>query len=74
MRLRAAGLRLCAVADCIVFHDRAGSISGLRRDALSQIGREMLYRSHGALNYLCAEMIAAETPALQPLRDALSRV
>lgn len=74
MRLRAAGLRLCAVADCIVFHDRAGSISGLRRDALSQIGREMLYRSHGALNYLCAEMIAAENPALQPLRDALSRV
>lgn len=74
IRMRAAGHKLIAVANCVVFHERGASLSSARRASLSLAGRKNLYARYSALNYLCLEMASVRTPALDDLRDDLRPV
>ena len=56
IRLNMNGYKLIVCRDCIIFHERGASISGLRRISLSLEGRKTLYNKYTALNYLSVEM------------------
>jgi GT2 family glycosyltransferase len=73
LRLISAGFDLFVVTNCIVFHERGGSISERRRHTLTLSAREKLYQKHSALNYLCLEMACCQDLLLKDLRKSYAR-
>lgn len=72
LRLTAAGYDLFVVTDCIVYHERGGSISERRRENLTLSARQKLYDTYTALNYLCLEMACCADPLLDKIRKIYS--
>lgn len=71
IRMRESGHVLLLAADCLVFHEKGGSISSSRRAFLSMAGRKALYEKYSAINYLCLEMASIQNSALMQYRKAL---
>lgn len=70
LRLCKDGYRLGVVTDAFVQHERSASYSDAARKALSGHARHVLYRKHGALEYLRAEAACIDNPDLAHIRAA----
>lgn len=67
-RFRSAGYRVGVCTDVFVQHGRSRSYSKEDRSALSIRARDALYRKHGALNYLLAEVSCIDHRELTEIR------
>jgi GT2 family glycosyltransferase len=68
LRLRQSGYRIGVVSDAFVQHGRSASYSDDARKSLSDHARRVLYRKHGALDYLRSEAACIDNPELSHIR------